>query len=72
MIFRPRLRATRRDDGWTLIEMLVVLSLIMILSSLALTQYRSAILSAKEAADKEAERDRFRADMRAVRKLMAA
>ena len=30
--------------------MLVVLSLIMILSSLALTQYRNSILSAKEAA----------------------
>jgi general secretion pathway protein G len=30
--------------------MLVVLSLIMILSSLALTQYRTSILSAKEAA----------------------
>ena len=46
----PRLRATRRDDGWTLIEMLVVLSLIMILSSLALTQYRTSIVSAREAA----------------------
>lgn len=44
------LRAARRDGGWTLIEMLVVLSLIMILSSLALTQYRNSILSAKEAA----------------------
>jgi general secretion pathway protein G len=39
-----------RDGGWTLIEMLVVLSLIMILSSLALTTYRNSILTAKEAA----------------------
>jgi general secretion pathway protein G len=41
--------AARVDDGWTLIEMLVVLSLIMILSSLALTTYRNSILTAKEA-----------------------
>jgi general secretion pathway protein G len=45
-----RNRTVRHDEGWTLIEMLVVLSLIMILSSLALTQYRNSILSAKEAA----------------------
>jgi general secretion pathway protein G len=38
-----------RDAGWTLIEMLVVLSLILILSSLALTQYRNSIQLAKEA-----------------------
>jgi general secretion pathway protein G len=37
------------QGGWTLIEMLVVLSLIMILASLALTQYRNSILTAKEA-----------------------
>ena len=45
-----RNRSRRREEGWTLIEMLVVLSLIMILSSMALTQYRNSILSAKEAA----------------------
>ena len=46
-----RSRALRSvpDDGWTLIEMLVVLSLIMILSSLALTTYRNSIVTAKEA-----------------------
>ncbi|MEQ1952878.1 UdgX family uracil-DNA binding protein [Mesorhizobium sp. CN2-181] len=37
-----------------------------------LTIHPSFILRIREAADKEAERDRFRADMRAVRKLMAA
>jgi general secretion pathway protein G len=52
LIRRLRARAARRTsggDGWTLIEMLVVLSLIMILASLALTQYRNSILTAKEA-----------------------
>jgi len=44
----PRGRA--HDGGWTLIEMLVVLSLILILSSLALTQYRNSVTTAKEAA----------------------
>lgn len=38
------------DQGWTLIEMLVVLSLIMILASLALTTYRNSIVTAREAA----------------------
>lgn len=47
----PRRLADRRgDQGWTLIEMLVVLSLIMILASLALTTYRNSIVTAKEAA----------------------
>ena len=46
-----RLRRTRRSDsGWTLIEMLVVLTLIMILTTLALGQYRNSVLFAKEAA----------------------
>jgi len=38
------------DDGWTLIELIVVLSLIMILTTMALTQYRNSVLLAKEAA----------------------
>jgi general secretion pathway protein G len=42
--------APRRDAGWTLIEMIVVVSLIMILASLALTQYRNSVQSAREAA----------------------
>jgi general secretion pathway protein G len=41
---------TRRDGGWTLIELLIVITLIMILASLALTQYRNSITAAKEAA----------------------
>jgi general secretion pathway protein G len=38
-----------RDDGWTLIELMVVISLIMILASMALVQYRNSIVAAKEA-----------------------
>jgi general secretion pathway protein G len=40
----------RRDSGWTLIELLIVITLVMILATLALTQYRGSILAAKEAA----------------------
>jgi general secretion pathway protein G len=40
---------SRSDGGWTLIELLVVISLIMILASLAMNQYRTSILTAKEA-----------------------
>ncbi len=38
-----------RDEGWTLIELMVVISLIMILASMALVQYRNSIVAAKEA-----------------------
>jgi len=48
--FRRLLRRSASDRGWTLIELLVVISLVMILASLALTQYRNAVRSAKEAA----------------------
>lgn len=47
---RARVSNWRGDQGWTLIEMLVVLSLIMILASLALTTYRNSLVTAKEAA----------------------
>ncbi len=45
-----RIRRRSRDAGWTLIEMLVVLTLIMILTSVAMTQYRNSVLYAKEGA----------------------
>ena len=46
-----RPRADGRDEtGWTLIEMLVVLSLIMILTSVAMTQYRNSVQTAREGA----------------------
>jgi general secretion pathway protein G len=41
--------AARNDSGWTLVELLVVISLVMILASMALVQYRNSITSAKEA-----------------------
>src|SRR5262249_38857707 len=50
---RPALSARRRDrsdSGWTLIELLIVISIIMILASFALVQYRNSVTSAKEAA----------------------
>jgi general secretion pathway protein G len=41
--------ARRRDAGWTLIELLDVVSLIMLLASISLMQYRNSIVTAKEA-----------------------
>src|SRR5215470_5427500 len=43
-----RTLAGRRDRGWTLIEMMIVVSLILILVSIALPVYNRAILRAKE------------------------
>jgi general secretion pathway protein G len=41
---------TRRgQEGWTLIELMVVMSLIIVLSTLALAQYRNSIRQTKEA-----------------------
>ena len=39
----------RRDSGFTMIELLVVLSIILILSSLALAQYRTSVTHTQEA-----------------------
>ena len=44
-----RRRASSPDAGWTLVELLIVISLVMILATLALTQYRNTVTSAKEA-----------------------
>ena len=41
--------ARRREEGFTLIELMVVIALIMILATLALVQYRNSITAAKEA-----------------------
>ena len=45
----PRLRHRARDEGWTLIELMVVIALIMILASTSLATYRNSIAQAKEA-----------------------
>jgi general secretion pathway protein G len=51
MNFTTSLRKGRSSDhGWTMIELLIVISIIMILAAMALTQYRNSILYAKEAA----------------------
>jgi general secretion pathway protein G len=44
-----RARARRSDGGWTLIELMVVIALIMILATMALVQYRNSVTAAKEA-----------------------
>jgi general secretion pathway protein G len=52
MLVVPRFRnpGTSRDSGWTMIELLIVISIILILSALALTSYRNSVTIAKEAA----------------------
>lgn len=53
--FLSRLTTWRRrahaksDAGWTLIELMIVVTLIMLLASLSLVQYRNSIVRAKEA-----------------------
>lgn len=39
----------KNDAGWTLVELLVVISIILILASMSLVQYRNSITFAKEA-----------------------
>jgi general secretion pathway protein G len=42
-------RLRDKEGGWTLIELMVVIALIMILATMGLVQYRNSITSAKEA-----------------------
>lgn len=42
-----------RAEGWTLVELLVVVSLIMILATIGLAQYRNSVTAAREAVLKE-------------------
>ncbi len=47
---RQRLRALRQQEGgWTLIELMIVLAIIMILVSIALVQYQNSVTASKEA-----------------------
>lgn len=41
------------QTGWTLVELLVVISLIMILATIGLAQYRNSVTAAREAVLKE-------------------
>jgi general secretion pathway protein G len=43
-----RLQLKRRDDGFTIIEILVVLAMISILATLAMAQYRNGVTHARE------------------------
>jgi len=49
----PIRRAARADGGFTMIELLVVLSLIVILASMGMSQYHSSVVYAKESTLKE-------------------
>src|SRR5688572_26836663 len=52
---RPRRRTLRlrSSGGWTLIELLTVISIIVLLAGMALAGYRNSIIRAQEAALKE-------------------
>ena len=43
-------RVIRNEEGWTLIELFVVLSIVVVLATMAMSQYRNSIRYAKEAA----------------------
>jgi general secretion pathway protein G len=49
MKFRSKARSPKFNRGFTLIEMVVVISLILVLLSIALPMYNQSILRAKEA-----------------------
>jgi len=43
----------RRPDGWTLIELMVVVSMIVVLAGIAMANYRYAVITTQEAVLKE-------------------
>jgi general secretion pathway protein G len=48
-----RIKRLTSVNGFTMIELLIVLTLVVILASLGMVQYRNSVLSAKEAVLKE-------------------
>jgi len=48
-----RRRRGQDQSGWTLVELMIVISLIVVLSTIALVGYRNAITSSREAVLKE-------------------
>jgi general secretion pathway protein G len=42
------MRRFRRDNGWTLIELLIVIALITILASVGVANYRNSVTAARE------------------------
>ena len=49
----PNYQIHRRPRGFTMIELLVVLALIVILATMGMTQYRTSVIHAREAVLKE-------------------
>ena len=48
-----QLRARWRDEGFTLVELLIVMSIVIVLTAVALVQYTNSVTRAKEAVLKE-------------------
>ncbi|MDP6607825.1 MAG: prepilin-type N-terminal cleavage/methylation domain-containing protein, partial [Vicinamibacterales bacterium] len=48
-----RWRRCRNAAGWTLVELLIVISLITLLAGIALASYRTAVVRSREAVLKE-------------------
>ena len=46
-------RGWTRDDGWTLVEMLIVISLVVIMAGIAVISYGTAVRRSREAVLKE-------------------
>jgi general secretion pathway protein G len=46
-------RGTRTAAGFTMIELLIVISIIVVLASMGMTQYRNSVIRAREAVLKE-------------------
>ena len=47
------MRARWRDEGFTLVELLIVMSIVVVLTAVALVQYTNSVTRAKEAVLKE-------------------